>query len=67
MNKARQVTKHTLYGRESANINNWTINKHCAFSQISAANPPQRKAPKHCAASSEKKIFIVIILGEYMN
>ena len=32
-------------GGQSANINSCATNKHCAFRQVSAPNPPQRKAP----------------------
>jgi hypothetical protein len=31
-------------GGGSENINSCTFNKHCAFRQVSASNPPQRKA-----------------------
>jgi hypothetical protein len=35
-----------LYGGRSANMNSSAINKHYAYRQVSASNPPQRKAAK---------------------
>lgn len=43
-NKAQLVTAPLRYGGGSANTNSSAINKHCAFRQVSASNPPQRKA-----------------------
>lgn len=38
------VTAPLRYGGESGNMNSSTFNKQCAFRQVSASNPPQRKA-----------------------
>ena len=38
------------YGGRSANMNSSAINKHCEFRQVSASNPPQRKAANRCAS-----------------
>ena len=40
------VTAPLRYGGGSANIKSSAINKQCAFRQVSASNPPQRKAAK---------------------
>lgn len=40
------LTAPLRYGGGSANINSCAINKQCAFRQVSASNPPQRKAAK---------------------
>lgn len=40
------VTAALHYGGGSGNINSRAINKHCAFGEVSASNPPQRKAAK---------------------
>lgn len=42
----RPITAPLRYGGGSANINSIAINKLCAFRQVSASNPPQRKAAK---------------------
>jgi len=42
--KALVVTAPLRYGGGSANMNSSAFNKHCAFRQVSAPNPPQRKA-----------------------
>jgi len=47
--KGQQVTAPLHYGGGSANINSCAINKQCAFRQVSASNPPQRKAANRCA------------------
>ena len=44
--KALVVTAPLRYGGGSANIKSSAINKQCAFRQVSASNPPQRKAAK---------------------
>jgi hypothetical protein len=44
--KGQQVTAPLHYGGESANMNSSAINKQCAFRQVCASNPPQRKAAK---------------------
>jgi hypothetical protein len=38
------ITAPLRYGGGSANINSCAINKQCASRQVSASNPPQRKA-----------------------
>jgi len=38
------ITAPLRYGGGIANINSCAINKQCAFRQVSAFNPPQRKA-----------------------
>lgn len=40
------ITAPLRYGGGSANINSCAINQQCAFRQVSASNPPQRKAAK---------------------
>jgi hypothetical protein len=40
----RPLTAPLRYGGESANMNSSAFNKQCAFRQVSASNPPQRKA-----------------------
>ena len=40
------VTAPLRYGGGSGNINSCAFNKHCAFRQVSASTPPQRKAAK---------------------
>jgi hypothetical protein len=42
--KALAITAPLRYGGGSANMNSCAINKQCAFRQVSASNPPQRKA-----------------------
>lgn len=42
----QQLTAPLRYGGGSGNINSSAINKQCAFRQVSASNPPQRKAAK---------------------
>ena len=44
--KKLQLTAPLLYGGGSANRNSSAINKQCALRQVSASNPPQRKAAK---------------------
>ena len=44
--KQRGITAPLRYGGGSANMNSSAINKQCAFRQVSASNPPQRKAAK---------------------
>ena len=44
--KALAITAPLRYGGERANRNISAINKQCAFRQVSASNPPQRKAAK---------------------
>lgn len=46
--KKLAITAPLHYGGESANINSCAINKQSAFRQVSASNPPQRKAAKRC-------------------
>ena len=38
------ITAALRYGGVSANINSCANNKQCSFRQVSASNPPQRKA-----------------------
>lgn len=38
------LTAPLRYGEVSANMNSSAINKQCAYRQVSASNPPQRKA-----------------------
>jgi hypothetical protein len=40
----RLITAPLHYGGGSRNINSCAINKQCAFRQVSASNPPQRKS-----------------------
>jgi hypothetical protein len=40
------------YGGRSANMNSSAINKHSAFRQVCASNPPHRKVAKHQPISS---------------
>lgn len=42
--EGQQLTAPLRYGGGIANINSSAINKQCAFRQVSATNPPQRKA-----------------------
>ncbi len=42
--KYQSITAPLRYGVGSANINSSAINNQCAFIQVSASNPPQRKA-----------------------
>ncbi len=42
----QQLTAPLRYGGGSGNMNICAINKHSAFRQVSASNPPQRKAAK---------------------
>jgi len=54
--KPEPLTAPLRYGGGSANMNSSAINKQCAFRQVSASNPPQRKAAKRyasCLATSE--------------
>lgn len=44
----QQLTAPLCYGAGSANINSCAINKQGVFRQVSASNPPQRKAAKRC-------------------
>lgn len=44
MKKSQPLTAPLRYGGGSANINRSAINKQYAFRQVSASNPPQRKA-----------------------
>ena len=44
--KALAITAPLRYGGGSWNMNSSAINKQSAFRQISASNPPQRKAAK---------------------
>ena len=44
--RQRVITAPLRYGGRSANMNSSAINKHSAFRQVSASNPPQRKAAK---------------------
>jgi hypothetical protein len=46
MKKSQPLTAPLRYGGESANMNSYAINKQCALRQVSAFNPPQRKAAK---------------------
>ena len=48
MKKSQPHTAPLRYGGGSANSNSSAINKKCAFRQVSASNPPQRKAAKRC-------------------
>jgi len=42
--KHDRITAPLRYGGRSANMNSSAFNKYCAFRQVSASNPPQRKA-----------------------
>jgi hypothetical protein len=42
--EGQQVTAPLRYGGQSANMNISAINKHCSLRQVTASNPPQRKA-----------------------
>jgi hypothetical protein len=44
--EGQPVTAVLRYGGRSANINSSAFNKLCAGRQVSASNPPQRKAAK---------------------
>lgn len=47
--KALGITAPLRLWRGSANINSCAFNKQCAFRQVSASNPPQRKAANRYA------------------
>ena len=42
--KYERITAPLRYDGGSANMNSSAFNKLCAFRQVSASNPPQRKA-----------------------
>lgn len=46
--EGQPVTAVLRYGGGSGYINSCAINKHGAFRQVSASNPPQRKAANRC-------------------
>lgn len=48
-NKALAITANWLNGGGSGYINNYALNLHCAYRQVSATNPPLRQLAKRCA------------------
>ena len=55
------ITAVLRNGGRSANMNSSAINRQCAFRQVSASNPPQRKAANRYAIL-QKTIFRQTIL-----
>ena len=52
--KALAITAPLRYGGGSGIINSSAINKQCAFRQVSASNPPQRKAANRYTANRDR-------------
>ncbi len=59
----RPITAPLRYGGESAYMNSNAINKQCAFRQVSASNPPQRKAANRLLQFSQAKLKAPIPQG----